>query len=59
VQEAAKKDMGLIPEELFVLKIVQLAEILEVRHCCFVIGPAGCGKTCVWKTLAKTFNNKG
>lgn len=36
-----------------------MAEILEVRHCCFVIGPPGSGKTSVWKTLTKVHNNKG
>jgi dynein heavy chain len=51
--------MGLVAEELFVLKVVSLAEILEVRHCCFIIGPPGCGKTSVWKTLGKTHINKG
>lgn len=50
--------MGLVAEEQFVIKVIQLHEILEVRHCCFVIGPAGCGKTTVWKTLCKTYNNK-
>ena len=59
VVETVKKDMGLVAEELFVLKVIQLSEILEVRHCCFVIGPPGSGKTTVWKTLAKTFINKG
>jgi len=51
--------MGLVAEELFVMKVVQLAEILEVRHCVFIIGPPGCGKTSVWKTLAKTHVNRG
>lgn len=51
--------MGLIPEDLFVTKVVQLAEILEVRHCCFVIGPPGSGKTAVWKTLIKSYINGG
>ena len=51
--------MGLVPEELFVTKVVQLAEILEVRHCCFVIGPPGSGKTAVWKTLTKSYINGG
>lgn len=51
--------MGLLPEDAFVIKVVQLAEILEVRHCCFVIGPPGCGKTAVWKTLIKTYINAG
>jgi len=39
-----------------VLKVVQMAEILEVRHCMFVIGPAGCGKSAVIKTLVATWN---
>lgn len=59
VTDTIKRDMGFVAEELFILKVVQLAEILEVRHCCFIIGPPGCGKTAVWKTLAKTFTNKG
>lgn len=46
------RDRGLQAEEGFVLKCVQLAEILEVRHCCFIIGNPGCGKTAVWGTLA-------
>jgi len=46
--------MGLMPEKEFTLKIVQLYEILGVRHCVFIIGPPGCGKSAVWKTLIKT-----
>ncbi|KAL0208915.1 hypothetical protein P9112_011502 [Eukaryota sp. TZLM1-RC] len=38
--------------DLFVLKVVQLKELLEVRHSVFVLGPAGSGKTCVWRILA-------
>jgi dynein heavy chain len=32
---------------------------MEVRHCVFIIGPPGCGKTCVWKTLARAHNVAG
>ena len=46
-------------ESEFVLKCVQLAEILEVRHCFFVIGPPGSAKTTVWKCLAKAFTSIG
>ena len=59
VTMTVKNDMGLVAEEQFIIKVVQLAEILEVRHCVFIIGPPGCGKTSVWKTLAKTHINKG
>ena len=30
-----------------------------MRHCVFVIGPPGSGKTAVWKTLTKTYINGG
>lgn len=53
------KTAGLQAEEGFVLKCVQLAEILEVRHCCFIIGNTGCGKSAVWKTLAAAFSSQG
>lgn len=35
----------LFPEPEFILKIVQLGELLEIRHCVFIMGPSGCGKT--------------
>ena len=38
------------------MKCVQLAEILEVRHCCFIIGAPGSAKTTVWKILQKSFS---
>lgn len=46
------KELNLVAEEQFCLKCVQLSDILEVRHCVFIIGPPGCGKSAVWKTLA-------
>ena len=53
------KAAGLQAEEGFVLKCVQLAEILEVRHCCFIIGNPGSGKTAVWKSLCQAFCSQG
>lgn len=36
----------------FVKKCVNLSEILDVRHSCFIIGNPGACKSMVWKTLA-------
>ncbi|XP_077976399.1 dynein beta chain, ciliary-like isoform X2 [Styela clava] len=46
--------LKLQPEESFVLKVVQLEELLQVRHSVFVIGGAGSGKSSVLKTLHAT-----
>ncbi|XP_054276549.1 dynein beta chain, ciliary [Macrosteles quadrilineatus] len=56
VKQAAM-DLLLQPEDNFILKVVQLEELLEVRHSVFVVGNAGTGKTQVWKTLLKTYHN--
>nr|CAD7441490.1 unnamed protein product [Timema bartmani] len=39
------------------VQVVQLEELLEVRHSVFVVGNAGTGKTQVWKTLFRTYQN--
>ncbi|ELW68256.1 Dynein heavy chain 17, axonemal [Tupaia chinensis] len=46
-----------IAEDSFVLKVVQLEELLQVRHSVFVIGNAGSGKSQVLKSLNKTYQN--
>lgn len=33
--------------------MVQLEELLAIRHCVFIMGPPGAGKTQCWKTLAQ------
>jgi dynein heavy chain, axonemal len=40
----------------FIAKVVQLQEIMDVRHSVMLVGPAGCGKTTIWKTLAAVHN---
>ena len=50
-------DLKLQPEESFVLKVVQLDELLFVRHSVFVVGFAGTGKSQIWKTLFRTYQN--
>ncbi|NWI20364.1 DYH9 protein, partial [Crypturellus soui] len=48
-------DLRLQPEDNFVLKVVQLEELLTVRHSVFVVGNAGTGKSQVLKSLNKTY----
>ncbi|NXH39972.1 DYH17 protein, partial [Dicaeum eximium] len=49
-------ELRLQAEENFVLKVVQLEELLQVRHSVFVVGNAGCGKSqVVLKSLNKTY----
>ncbi|XP_015735401.1 dynein heavy chain 17, axonemal [Coturnix japonica] len=50
-------ELKLQAEDSFVLKVVQLEELLQVRHSVFVIGNAGCGKSQVLKSLNKTYRN--
>lgn len=38
-------ELKLQAEENFVLKVVQLEELLQVRHSVFVVGNAGSGKS--------------
>ena len=51
--------LGLWPDETFRLKVVQLEELLENRHCVFIMGPAGAGKSQCWKTLAHSKTSRG
>jgi dynein heavy chain len=51
--ESVAADTGLNPDPDYILKVVQLKELLEIRHCVFVMGPPGAGKSTTWKTLAK------
>ncbi|GBG87683.1 hypothetical protein CBR_g45837 [Chara braunii] len=49
----ATREQKLQPEAKFLLKVTQLRELLEVRWSVFILGSAGCGKSTVWKVLAK------
>lgn len=42
----------------FILKVVQLEELFAVRHSVFIVGGPGTGKSQVWKTLFKTYQNQ-
>ena len=50
VNEACNK-LGNDPDETFCLKVIQLEELLAIRHCVFIMGPAGSGKSQCWRTL--------
>ena len=45
--------MGLTPEDDFILRVVQLSELLAIRHCVFLMGPTGSGRSECFKVLAK------
>ena len=50
---AAAEELGYQADDMFCLKISQLREIFVVRWSVFLLGPAGCGKTAIWKTLLR------
>ncbi|KAM4600952.1 dynein axonemal heavy chain 11 [Polymixia lowei] len=50
-------ELRLQPEEAFVLKVVQLEELMAVRHSVFVVGNAGTGKSQILRILNKTYSN--
>lgn len=58
IVKKSAKELGLQPENGFVLKVVQLEELFAVRHSVFINGFAGTGKTQVWKTLFRTYQNQ-
>ncbi|KAF4325335.1 hypothetical protein BBI17_000424 [Phytophthora kernoviae] len=47
---------GLSQTDGFLKKIVEYEEVLKVRHSVMLIGPAGCGKSTIWSTLAACHN---
>ena len=46
-------EMGLFPDDDFTLRVVQLSELLAIRHCVFLMGPTGVGRTEAYRVLAK------
>merc|ERR1719482_547572 len=54
----AIEESDLWPDEHFTLKVAQLDELLAIRHCVFVMGPAGAGKSVTWKMLARARDDK-
>ncbi|XP_032374898.1 dynein heavy chain 11, axonemal isoform X1 [Etheostoma spectabile] len=50
-------ELRLQPEETFILKVMQLEELMAVRHSVFVVGNAGTGKSQILRVLHKTYIN--
>ncbi|NXH98563.1 DYH9 protein, partial [Pachycephala philippinensis] len=55
VVKEAVLELRLQPEDNFVLKVVQLEELLSVRHSVFVVGSAGTGKSQVLRSLHRSY----
>ena len=49
-------EAGLQSDDTYCTKVVQFQELLDVRHSVMLLGPAGCGKTEIWKGLADCHN---
>ena len=47
IVEDCAKEANLNCDPDFILKIVQLGELLEIRHCVFTMGPPGAGKSSI------------
>ena len=52
ISQVAEED-GLTADDEFILRVVQLSELLAIRHCVFLMGPSGVGRTECYRTLAK------
>lgn len=50
------KERGLQYDEMFVNKTCNFQELLDVRHSVMLLGPTGCAKTTIWKTLQGAHN---
>lgn len=57
IAQYACEDFGLWPDPDLLSKAAELHELLNERHCTFVVGATGIGKTTVWK-LALEMRNR-
>jgi dynein heavy chain len=58
VSEAAVEEK-LQPEAYFVQNVVDLQDLLDIRHCVFTLGSSGANKSESWKTLARAWTKGG
>jgi hypothetical protein len=52
-------DMKLTRDDDFTLRVVQLSELLAIRHCVFLMGPTGSGRSEVYKVGWRTCTRGG
>jgi dynein heavy chain, axonemal len=52
----ACEENGFIADPRFTAKVIQLDELIRIRHCVFIMGQAGCGKSSCWKLLRAAHN---
>ena len=52
----AMKSLSLQPDEVFVSKVIQLDDIMTVRHSIFIIGASGTGKSSIRKVLENSYH---
>ncbi|KAL7443397.1 hypothetical protein ACHAXH_005661 [Discostella pseudostelligera] len=50
------KERNLQYDDVFVTKTCNFQDLLNVRHSVMLLGPAGCAKTTIWKTLQGAHN---
>jgi dynein heavy chain len=49
----------LYPEDEFIQKVLQLAEIMVIRHSIFIMGNPGAQKTTCWRALKNANDLRG
>jgi len=54
VMESSAKELNLQLPEIFITKVVQLIDTINVRHGLMLVGPTGGGKTCNYRLLQHT-----
>ena len=50
------EDVGLVPDPELVDKVLQLEDLLSIRHSVMILGCAGAGKTTIWRLLHDVLN---
>ena len=58
IVETAKEN-ALQPADYFVQNVVDVLDLLAIRHCIFAIGSSGNNKSESWKTLANCWTKQG